>query len=267
MVTAVYLAAGVSSRFGGRIKALVKIGKNNESLLEISMNQAKEAGFEKFVLIVSDKTFEPIKKEFGASFNGIPINYCFQKTPSYRIKPLGTADAVLAAKDLVEGAFIILNSDDLYGKNAIKKVAEYMKNNKDAYCIPGYLLKNVLPDAGTVNRGIIKQKKGDWLSGIKETFKISKQDIPSRFKGNELISMNFFAMQEDFMDFNEKFVDDFIKKYPNDPDKECLLPDSISEFLKKTKKKMKVIPVEDVWLGLTNPEDEELVREKIRNSF
>lgn len=264
-LTAVYLAAGVSSRFGGRIKALAKVGKEGECFLRISMQQAKDAGFDKFVLIVSDKTYNLIKAEFGDEFDKIPIKYCFQKTPDYRKKPLGTADAVLAAKELVYGPFIIINSDDLYGKNAINKIAEYMSDNEDVYCIPGYLMKNVLPDEGTVNRGIIHEKDG-WLANIVETFKISRSDIPSKFSGNELISMNFFGLQKEFLDFDKRFVEDFLKKYPKDPDKECLLPDAISEFLKKTKNKMKVIPVEDIWLGLTNPEDEEIVRDKIKQT-
>src|SRR3989344_1982825 len=152
-LTAVYLAAGVSSRFGGRIKALARVGKNDEPLMGISMQDARAAGFDRFVIIASDKTLGPLDEAFGVSFEGCPVEYCLQKTPPHREKPFGTAHAVLAAKDFVKGAFIVLNGDDLYGNHALKTVADFLRKNPSQYCIPGYKMKNVLPDHGTVNRG------------------------------------------------------------------------------------------------------------------
>ncbi len=261
-ITAVYLAAGVSSRFGGRIKALAKVGPNNEPMMGVSMEQAKQAGFDNFVIIAGDKTLEPLKNEFKDSFKSIPVSYCVQSTPKYRKKPFGTTQALLSAKELVNGPFIVLNSDDLYGKETLKIVYDSLKSNKDSYCVPGYFLKNVLPEQGTVNRGVIKEKDGS-LEKIEEEFNISVDDIPDKFTGEELISMNLFALQSEFFDFAEKDFNEFLESNKDDPVTECLLPDTITKFIKQNSIKMKVIPTEDKPLSITNPEDEAKVKKQL----
>jgi NDP-sugar pyrophosphorylase family protein len=258
-LTVVYLAAGLSSRFGGRIKALIKVGPNNESLIELSMNEAIEAGFNSFVLIVSPKTLEPLKAYFTESFKGYPIKYAVQETPEYRKKPFGTTHALLSAKDVVNSPFIVLNSDDLYGINTMKLVADYLQTNDECYCIPGYRLKNSLPDKGTVNRGIIHEKDGV-IKKIEETFNITKTDIPEKYSGEELVSMNLFGLQPKFLEYIKGDFEIFLDRCKDDPTTECLLPDSITKFTIAHDIKMAVIPTEDVPIGVTNPEDEEIVR-------
>jgi len=263
-ITAVYLAAGMSSRFGGRIKALARIGKNNETLLEISMQQAKDAGFGKFVIIASDKTIQPLGDVFGNKFKSIPISYSLQKTPDYRKKPFGTSHALMSAKDLVKGPFIVLNGDDIYGLKTMKLMCDYLKKTKDGCCMSGYKLKNCLPKNGTVNRGIVTEKDG-FLDLIVETFNISFEDIPLKFNGNELVSMNLFGMQTNFMDYIYKEFNVFLQEHPDDPTTEFLLPTTVSKFIKENSLKMKVIPTDDTPLGLTNPEDEDILREKLKS--
>jgi|TARA_B100002003_G_scaffold241302_1_gene262831 NDP-sugar pyrophosphorylase family protein len=258
-LTAVYLAAGLSSRFGGTVKALIKIGPNNESLMELSMNEAIEAGFNSFIIIVSPKTLEPLKNYFKEDFKGHPVKYAIQETPEYRKKPFGTTHALLSAKDVVNSPFIVLNSDDLYGINTLKLVADYLQTNDECYCLPGYRLKNTLPDKGGVNRGIIHEKE-EIIERIDEKFNISKQEIPEKYNGEELVSMNLFGLQPKFLEYIKGDFAMFLDRCKDDPSTECLLPDSITRFTKAHNIKMAVIPTEDVPIGVTNPEDEEIVR-------
>ena len=255
-LTAVFLAGGVSSRFGGDIKALAKIGPKEEPLLTLSMREAKEAGFENFVIIASPTTLEPLQNVFGNAYLDNPVGYCVQELPVERVKPWGTADALLAAKDLIDGPFMVLNSDDLYGTDCMKQMATYLQEHEDGYCMPGYKLKNVLPPQGKVNRGLIKHRDGDLVS-VEEQFNVTMADIgtgKSNFSGEELISMNIFCMQVDFMSFLEEKVMAFKKAHVTDAKIECLLPHVITEFI-SSGNVVKVIPVEDTWLGLTYQED------------
>ena len=263
-ITAVYLAAGISSRFGGRIKALARVGPNNETLLEISMNQAKEAGVDNFVIIASDKTSEPLRQVFGSSFKGIPISYCLQKTPEYRKKPFGTSHALMSAKDFIDGLFIVLNSDDIYGAKTVRLVCDYLRSNKEAYCMPGYRLKNCIPKKGTVNRGIVTVKDNSILDRIIETFGISEKNIPAKLSGDELVSMNLFGLQPRFFPYLDDEFKAFLEACKDAPAEELFLPETISNFIKKNNLKMAVIPTDDIPIGLTNPQDEEIAREKLK---
>ena len=263
-LTALYLAAGLSSRFGGRIKAIIKVGPNDETLMELSMLQAVEAGFDSFVIVVSNKTIDPIRDYFGDSFKGLSVDYVFQETPSYREKPFGTGHAVLAAKDVIKNAFVMMNSDDLYGINSLKKVVDYIKENEEGYCILGYRLRNVLPEQGTVNRGLITVDDDSNMIKIEEQFGISRDDIPSKYSGEELFSMNFFVLQPEFFSFLEKDFEEFLKENPDDVKKECLILDSVTHFQNEKNVKIKVIPTEDEVIGVTNPEDEEIVKELLK---
>jgi NDP-sugar pyrophosphorylase family protein len=264
-LTAVYPAAGLSSRFDGKIKCLSRVGQNNETLIELSMNQAIVAGFNKFVIITSKVTLDPIKEVLGDSYKDIPVKYCIQETPEYRLKPFGTGHALLSAKGLVNEPFLYLSSDEIYGVDTFKTVFNFLKQGKDNYCIPGFRLKNVLPNNGTVNRGLIKEKDHA-LEKIKEQFNISVDDIPSKFTGEELISVSICGLQSNIFEFLKDDFENFLKQYPTDEKKEFLLVDSITNFAKQKNKKITVIPTNGVLLSLTNPEDEEIMRQKLINS-
>jgi len=262
-LTAVYLAAGASSRFGGKMKFLARIGPNNETLLELSMNQAIYAGFSNFVFITSVNSQKALKEVFGIEFKNIPIKYCIQETPEYREKPFGTAHAVLASKDLIHTPFITLNGDDLYGKETLKGIANYLKQNKGSYCLPGYSAKNVLPKE-KCNRGFINVDDEGFLKSIEEHFNISKDDIPSKYSGDEFMSMNLFGLQPEFLDYLEEQFQLFLKENQNNPTIEFLLPQVIHDFVQSKGINTAVIPTNDIPVGLTFPEDEEVVRNKLK---
>ena len=129
-IALVYMVAGMSSRFGGKIKQFAKVGPEGETLIEYSLNQAIPAGFTKIVFIVGNKTEKPFKEMFGDSYKGIPIKYASQNFDSAsRDKPWGTTDALCSAKELLDCPFIICNGDDLYGKY-IKMEVNYNENSR-----------------------------------------------------------------------------------------------------------------------------------------
>jgi dTDP-glucose pyrophosphorylase len=136
----VYLVAGLSSRFGGKVKQFAQIGTNNETLIELSMNQALKAGFNKIIFVVGEKTEQLFKNKFGPSYKQIPVQYAKQEfNPEERDKPWGTCDALLSAKQLINEPFVVCNGDDLYGENTFKILVEWMEKNNSPATI-GYPL-------------------------------------------------------------------------------------------------------------------------------
>jgi len=167
--TIIYMVAGLSSRFGGKIKGLMRVGPNNESLLEYSISQALPAGFNKIIFIVSKETEKPIRKEFGDSYKGVPIQYAFQRTNSKeRDKPWGTTDAVCATREIIDSNFVVCNGDDIYGREAFQTLADHFKTKNNCATI-GYKLGKVIPEQGAVNRAIFQTNLEDKIETIKET--------------------------------------------------------------------------------------------------
>jgi hypothetical protein len=226
------------------------------------MDQAKKAGFNKFILIASNATLRPLQEKFNDNFKGIPIFYEIQETPSHRKKPFGTAHALMSTKNSVDGPFIVLNSDDIYGYETLTKIYGYLK--KDLCCIPGYKLKNCVPEIGSVNRGFISVK-GDILEKIEEKFNITKGDMVKMYNPEQLVSMNLFGLKKEFFSHLEKEFGTFLEKHKDDPVKEFLLPDAVTSFIQHNKIPMHVIVTNDTPLGLTNPEDEEKLKQILKN--
>lgn len=266
-IALVYMVAGLSSRFGGKIKQFAKVGKNNETLIECSLNQAIPAGFTKIVFIVGDKTEEGFKKLFGNNFQGIPVFYALQKYNSdLRDKPWGTADALCSAKNLLDCMFIVCNGDDIYGKNAFKQLVEHLKNNKEEAAI-GYKLIDALPENGGANRGIF-QIKNNLVRRIKETFNIVKGDLTATgTKDDDLCSMNIFALHPEVVDMLCSRLESFKLENRGDRKIECYLPTELSDLIEQGKIKMKIYPATEKWIGITNPEDEQTAREMLKSIY
>ncbi|KAF6004826.1 hypothetical protein F1559_002555 [Cyanidiococcus yangmingshanensis] len=197
-IEAVYLAAGLSSRFGGRIKCLQEVGRHGETLLELSVRQLCEAysAISGLVLVVSEHTYRPIHALVGNHFYGLPVSFCFQRVPAWRKRPLGTVDALLAAREYVHGPFLVLNGDSLYGIAALSLVCNHISKERTA-CMPGYKLREVLPEEGQVNRAIVRTDDQCRLLEIVEQYNISFEDIrQGRYTGDELTSMNIFGFYD-----------------------------------------------------------------------
>ncbi|MBI2630470.1 hypothetical protein HYW76_05200 [Candidatus Pacearchaeota archaeon] len=267
MTTAiVYMVAGMASRFGGKIKQFALIGKNNETLIEYSMNQALKAGFGKIIFIVGEKTEIPFKEKFGDSYNGIPILYAKQEFDAgKRDKPWGTNDALCSAKNIIDCNFVVCNGDDIYGEKAFKKLEECARNSECATV--GWKLLDVLPDKGASNRGIIKKDK-DWnITEIKEEFNIEKAKLKERNLNEEdFCSMNIFALKPEIVSELAEKLEKFKQENQNERKAECLLPTELANLIKNGKLNIKLIPAEERCIGVTCPEDEEIVRKLIEKS-
>ncbi|KAK4536333.1 hypothetical protein CDCA_CDCA08G2358 [Cyanidium caldarium] len=193
--TAVFLAAGRSSRFGGRIKCLQEVGRHGETLIELSVRQLLDACPElsDLVMVVSESTHGPIHATVGDRFYGLPVSWCFQRTPAWRSKPLGTVDALLAARGHVRGPFVVLNGDSLYGVAALRLVCGHMVTERTP-CMPGYKLRDVLPNEGRVNRALVQVDDSGHVSRIVEHYDIHMADVHAgQYTGDELTSMNIFG--------------------------------------------------------------------------
>ena len=260
----VYMVAGLSSRFGGKIKQFAKVGPNNETLIEYSLNQALKAGFNKIIFVVGNNTEKPFKEMFRNTYKGIPVQYTYQKyNPLERDKPWGTVDALCSIKEIINCGFVICNGDDIYGESSFKILFDHLKE-KDTSATVGYNLLKVLPEKGTVNRGIFEAKDNK-IASIKEIFNISKENLSEKgLNENSLANMNIFAFQPEVLEKLNKTLIEFKEKYKGDRKIECLLPTEINNLIKNSELIIELYPTSEKWLGITNPEDEFKVKQELQ---
>ena len=264
-IAIVYMVAGISSRFGGKIKQFVEVGKNDETLIECSLDQALSAGFTKIIFIVGNKTEQPFKEKFGENYKGIPITYVLQKYDlETRDRPWGTSDALCTIQKIIDCPFVVCNGDDLYGRDSFKTLVNHLENYDDEATL-GYKLINVLPEKGKTNRGIFRVNENGYVQNLEEVFDIEKLDLDkSDVKPDDFCSMNIFALHPKTVDLLCYRLGEFKKNREGDRNTECLIPNEISQLVKAKEIKMKIYPSTDKWIGVTNPGDEEIVREKLR---
>ncbi|MEK6859875.1 MAG: sugar phosphate nucleotidyltransferase, partial [Nanoarchaeota archaeon] len=194
-IALVFMVAGISSRFGGKIKQFAKV-TDTETLIEYSLNQALKSGFSKIIFIVGNKTQFPFKEKFGNEYKGIPVEYALQTyDETKRDKPWGTTDALCSIRDIINCPFIVCNGDDIYGKNTFRILFNHLKNNKNNDdATAGYKLIEVLPEKGGVNRGIFNIEN-NYVKDMNETFNIEKSNLSAtNTNSDDLCSMNIFAL-------------------------------------------------------------------------
>jgi UTP-glucose-1-phosphate uridylyltransferase len=284
-ITLVVMAAGLGSRFGGGIKQLEPMGPNNEIIMDYSIYDAIEAGFNKVVFVIRkdlEKDFDEIigqrmKKKVNVEYayqevDDIPENY--KEIYKDRTKPWGTGQAILACKDLINEPFLVINADDYYGKEAYQKAYEFLiQENYDkeplALSMVGFVLKNTLSDNGAVTRGICQEKNG-YLTNVVETHNIEHIDGQAVADGKVLdldsvVSMNMWGLQPEMFDILESGFDEFLDALDNNDLKcEYLLPTIIGDLLSKNRVSVKVLKSNDEWFGVTYKEDKETVRNSIQ---
>ena len=275
--TLVIMAAGIGSRFGEGIKQLTSVGPSGEIIVDYSIHDAIEAGFDKIIFVIRKdihKTFEDI---IGHRISKkCKVEYAFQELddlpdgfslPEDRVKPWGTGQAVLACKDLINEPFAVINADDYYGKEAFAKVHDFLVKHageKYQYCMPGFILKNTLSKQGGVSRGICQVDKKGHLTEIVETHNIVKKDKDiaiSEDNGKEipmkaLASMNMWGVTPDYIDILEKGFVEFLKNIPEgDIKSEYLLPVIMGELLQQKHVTISVLKTHDKWFGITYAAD------------
>jgi len=261
MTTIVYIVAGMSSRFGGKIKQFAKIGPDGETLIEYSLNQALKAGFNKIIFVVGEKTEQPFKEMFGDSYKNIPIQYTLQTFDSTRDRPWGTSDATCTIKGITE-PFVICNGDDIYGENSFKILYDHLQTSTEGATL-GYILKNVLQ--GEVNRGIFTVDSG-YVQKIDEHLKIHKDNLSERgLTPDHLCSMNIFALHPETIDHLHELVEEFKSVNAGHRTAEALIPVQLTNLIADGRLKMKIMQAPDTWIGVTTPEDEVIVKKFLEN--
>ena len=277
-LTLVILAAGMGSRFGG-LKQVEPVGPNGEFIIDYSIYDAIKAGFTKVVFLIKDEIYDLFRDTVGKRIEGkIPVAYSFQRIgdvpewvdiPEERVKPWGTAHAVLSCKSDVSNNFVMINSDDFYGRDAFVKIAEYFNNaTDDDYAMIAFRVINTMTENGSVKRGICESSNG-LLTKITESSieKIDDKIIASPLDGsssfevnpNALVSMNFFGFTSTIFERLEKEFPLFLEKNKDNLLKcEYLIPDVVFDEIKNGKK-VHIIESVDKWLGVTYREDKEYV--------
>ena len=274
------MAAGIGSRFGTGIKQLEPVDDSNHIIMDYSIHDAIEAGFNHIVFIIRKDIEEEFKEVIGNRIAKIcekydvTVDYAFQDIndipgtlPEGRTKPWGTGQAVLAAKNILDTPFIVINADDYYGKEGFKAVHEYLVNGGKS-CMAVFVLKNTLSDNGGVTRGICKMDTENNLTEVVETGNIIKTENGAEADGviidtDSLVSMNMWGLTPDFLNvLEEGFKEFFEKEVVKNPLKaEYLIPTFIGELLERGKISVKVLRSNDTWYGMTYKEDVVFVKE------
>lgn len=281
----VIMAAGIGSRFGKGIKQLAPLGPNGEIIMEYSIHDALEAGFNKIVFIIRKDIEEEFREVIGNKIEKVAeVAYAFQsldnlpegfEKPAERTKPWGTGQAVLAAKKVLSEPFAVINADDYYGKEAYVKVHDYLVQEQPDdemlhICMAGFRLGNTLSDNGSVTRGVCHIEDGA-LTGVTETHDIFKTEkgAEARFADGSveeldvkcLVSMNMWGLTPAFMETLEKGFVEFLGELgENALKKEYLLPVMIDHLIKEGTAKVEVLETRDTWFGVTYQEDREIVK-------
>lgn len=286
------MAAGIGSRFGGGIKQLEPVGAQGEIIMDYSIHDALEAGFNKLVFIIRKDIEEAFREVIGNRIEevcrklDVEVGYAFQsldalpegiELPAERKKPWGTGQAVLSCKGIVKEPFAVINADDYYGKEAFVKIHDFLiqsdPQHSEHLCMAGFVLKNTLSDNGGVTRGICKMDAQGYLTDIVETHNVVKTEEGAEADGTpvdveSLVSMNMWGLTPEFIYVLEKGFAEFFEKIETGSGKELkaeyLLPVYIDELLKQGKVSVKVLETADQWFGVTYKEDKETVTASFR---
>ena len=284
--TLVILAAGMGSRYGG-MKQIDGVGNHGEPIIEFSIYDAKQAGFENVVLIIKREHEEAFKQALTNKLEGkINVRFAYQDmcnipegftVPEGRVKPWGTTHALLACKGIVDGPFAIINADDFYGRDAYKVIYDFLttevKDNQ--YAMVGYPCINTLTDNGTVTRGLCQEDENKCLASIVEIQKIAKKDGHAVYEDNgewkeisdnSLVSMNFWGFTPAIFKDMEEIFTKFLQEHLEENPLKCehVIPTAVGTLVAENKCSVKMLSSKDAWFGVTYKEDKPNVMQKIQ---
>lgn len=280
-ISLVIMAAGIGSRYGEGIKQLASVGEDGSIIMDYSVHDAIEAGFNEIIFVIRSEIEDDFMEIIGRRIenvcdrHGVEVYYVKQslynlpegfEVPEGRTKPWGTGKAVLSGASIIDGSFAVINADDYYGKEAFVKVADFLRSSDEpnSYCMAGFRLGNTLSDNGTVTRGVCQQTADGYLSGIEEVHEISKNPdgTASSPKGqldlDSLVSMNMWGFTKEFIPMLEDGFRKFLMRLrkAGDPLKdEYLIPVFVEDLLRQKKISVKVLSSDDQWYGITYKED------------
>ncbi len=283
-MTLVVLAAGMASRYGS-LKQIDPITETGEFIIDFSIYDAYRAGFDRVVFVIKKEHLDAFKETIGVRAERyLKVEYAFQDMNDIpagfdalipeRLKPWGTAHAVLAARDIVKDNFAVINADDFYGRETFEKLASHLSTATDEhFCMVGYVLKNTLTENGSVSRGVCNVSDNNMLIDIVERTKIFKTSAGAEFEEEgvrtplsveSVVSMNCWGFTPAVFAGLEESFTEFLKKGPA-PKAECYLPFSVGEMKEKGQCDVKVFSTNSVWYGVTYKEDKEAVMKGIKS--
>ena len=281
----VIMAAGMCSRYGG-MKQLDPVGDHGQLIIDYSIYDAHRAGFDTVIFVIKEENEADFRTRVGDRVSRVmDVKYAFQRmddlpegysVPSGRVKPWGTAQAALAARQLVHGPFAIINADDYYGPKAFRLIYDYLCSHPDGalyeYAMVGYLLKNTVTENGSVARGICTVDEDGILREVIERTAIEKDSVNARFtedggkswsplSGDTTVSMNLWG-------FTRSFLDEALARFPafldralaeNPVKAEYYLPGVVEQLIREGKARVRVLLTEDKWYGVTYRADKPTV--------
>lgn len=285
----VIMAAGIGSRFGGGIKQLAPVGPHGEIIMDYSIYDAMEAGFDKVVFVIRKDLEKDFKEVIGSRIEKqVETAYVYQEIDDIpqeyrekfagRTKPWGTGQAILCCRDVVKEPFLVINADDYYGKRAFREAYAYLTSmsvtGKIQGCMVSFVLRNTLSDNGGVTRGVCQVDAEGMLTDIIETHNIEKdgekavvreEDAERLLDAESPVSMNMWGLTPEFFGILESGFYEFLKETPAENLKaEYLLPTIIGGLLENGEMSVKVLKSEDKWFGVTYKEDREAVMNSVR---
>jgi hypothetical protein len=285
--TLLILAAGMGSRYGG-MKQVDPFGPSGETITDYSIFDAHRAGFDRFVFVISPKMEEDFKTSYIRKFpSHIKVDYVIQSIdnipkglslPADRVKPWGTAHAVLMAKDAIHDPFAVINADDYYGRESYQIMHDFLVNipveEPGHYCMVGFQLQRTVSEHGSVARGVCQVDENGFLAGIVERTKVYLKDgniVYEDADGSvnlldpmDTVSMNLFGFTPDFFTRAGEIFTQFIRENINNPKAEFFIPLAIDKMIGAGVAKMSVLQTPDSWFGVTYQEDKPKVLKAIR---
>lgn len=285
--TLLILAAGMGSRYGG-MKQIDSFGPSGETIMDYSIYDAIRAGFDRFVFVISPQMEEEFRAKYIKRFPSHLKTDCVIQSvdnipagltlPENRIKPWGTAHAVLMAKDAIKEPFAVINADDFYGKDSYRIMNEFLKTTgkeeNGQYCMVGFELQKTVSEYGSVARGVCQVDDHGFLSGMNERIKIYLKEGGIVFENEDgsvhplkpmdTVSMNLFGFTPDFFGHIEEVFKKFIKENIQNPKAELYIPVVVDKLIKAGKARMSVLQTPESWFGVTYQEDKPHVLSAIR---
>lgn len=284
--TLLILAAGMGSRYGG-MKQVDAFGPSGETITDYSIYDAVRAGFERFVFVISPGMEEDFKTNYVKKFpSHLKVDYVIQsldklpegyKLPEDRVKPWGTAHAVLMAKGTIHEPFAVINADDYYGRKSYKIMNHFLKQTSveapGHYCMVGFELQKTISKHGSVARGVCQVNNKGYLTGMVERVKVYLKDEGIVFENEDgsihpldpmdTVSMNLFGFTPDFFPLIEENFKVFLKKNANNPKAEFYIPFVVNNLIAAGQAKMSVLQTPETWFGVTYQEDKPKVLKAI----
>jgi len=277
-ITLMIMAAGMGSRYGG-LKQLDSVGPNGETIIDYSVYDAIEAGFNKVVFIIRKDFENDFKSKITAKYTGkIEVGYAYQNIddlpngytcPEGRVKPWGTGHAILSAVDQINGPVCVINADDFYGRESFKELMKFYTSGNNGFSMVAFHLDQTLSSSGGVTRGIC-EVMNDKLSSVNETSNIQKIDncITSEdnveWEGKELVSMNMWGFTPVLFNYLKEMFLHFLNEKGEEIDSEFLIPTVINDLIQNGRETVQVLRSNSLWFGVTYKEDKPYVVEAIQ---